>query len=46
MVNFKILIRQNRQCAHRSLVISHYDSTAIRLDLEKNPFDIHLRKFA
>ena len=46
MVNFKILTCQNRQCVHRSLMIWHYDSTVIRLDLEKNPSDINLRKFA
>ena len=35
MVIFKILTCQNRQCVHRSLMIWHYDSTVIRLDLEK-----------
>ena len=42
MVNFKILTCQNRQSVHRSLMICHYDSTVICLDLEKDPFDINL----
>ena len=46
MVYFKLETCQNRQCVHRSLMISHFLRTVIRLDLEKNPFDINLRKFA
>ena len=46
MVYFKILTCQNRQCVHKTLMILHFDSTVIRLDLEKTPFDINLRKFA
>ena len=45
-VYFKILTCQNRQCVHRSLMILHFDSTVIRLDLEKTPFDVTLQKFA
>ena len=46
MVYSKLLTCQNRQCVHRSLMILHFDSTVIRLDLEKNPFDINRRKIA